>query len=451
MATSNSSDLTSIPKFQAIAPQSLADWMSFLKWLVNLWRKAQASIDAPQSIVITPQSSAGSAQQSQEALAAALASSSELKLPMPISEEETLRAALVAQQQQPRGCMFGDDLSGLAEYALAKPPYPSKPWAAEGTHADRLSLYPATAYPDGSRFFETDRKVTYICVAGNWLYASGTMADMLSNQPILGSYDSGFLYRVTTGTGGVAYNHVARWTGSAWEAGDNFGGFFEDFAFAPSEPGWQICDGSGTTCLQIIAGSLTETAFTTPNLTTGVYRKGAAAYTGIIAAAGTISMSGGTVGASSAGTPAGSVSAPLLMMDLYTPSGACSTPNFTGSALATHQHELPFQLTGSSLHTIPVLSFGSGSSWMSDGMIAEISNSTFAAVALCGAASGGTPSGTVSAPVFTGTGRTPTGTATAPAFTGSVMGTHTHSLSGLSATLTGDPINNIAVISYFRR
>jgi hypothetical protein len=235
------------------------------------------------------------------------------------------------------------DLTGLeASLAMITSDRPGTEhkWFAD-THANRVSLYPAAAYVNGSRFFESDRNVVYICVNSVWQYADGIFACTFANAPAdLGSNDAGFLCRITTGTGGVAYNHLVRWNGTGYEAADSFGGYFMDFAVAPTESGWQICDGTATKVLQISSGALVETAFTTPNLTGGAYRKSAAAggYTGSITAAGSATFTGtaGTTGNDNAGggnsTGSGSQSVSIHPhQHSFTPAG---TVSFSGDPVA---------------------------------------------------------------------------------------------------------------------
>jgi hypothetical protein len=93
--------------------------------------------------------------------------------------------------------------------------------------------------------------------------------------------------------------------------------------------------------------------------------------------------------------------------DNVTPAGSNSIPTFTGSALATHQHELPFQkIAGGTgvLRMLPGTIFGTGTSRAAEAVsAAPTANTTSAAVLLAQAISAGTPAGTVTAPAFTGT------------------------------------------------
>jgi hypothetical protein len=87
-----------------------------------------------------------------------------------------------------------------------------------GTHAQRLSNYPPTAFALGSLFDETDRTVTYINAAVGqapaWVYLQGQMRAALTARPTdLGANDSGFLF-LDTATLVLSY----RWTGSAWQS-----------------------------------------------------------------------------------------------------------------------------------------------------------------------------------------------------------------------------------------
>ncbi len=93
----------------------------------------------------------------------------------------------------------------------------------QGTHADRLAKFPATSYPPGTSFYETDRTVTYqVQVVGGvnvWLFLTGVMRDVLANIPTgLGANDTTFWFKATD------YMHDYNWNGSAWH-------------FNPADPG----------------------------------------------------------------------------------------------------------------------------------------------------------------------------------------------------------------------
>ena len=209
-----------------------------------------------------------------------------------------------------------------------------------------------STYDDGFLFWASDTNVLYLYRAGlGWDYVFGAAEGTLANAPILAMPEAGYLYRITTGTGGIAYNHQVRWNGTGWEPAplERLGGYFADYAKAPTEPGWQLANGVATKYLDIVAGVLVEVAFTPPDLTTGVYRRGSTAYTGSVHAAGAIALMGNTDDAS-AGTPAGTISegAPSSTTDV-TASGSgvfvassahVHAETFTGTPMAGHHHGL---------------------------------------------------------------------------------------------------------------
>lgn len=93
--------------------------------------------------------------------------------------------------------------------------------------------------------------------------------------------------------------------------------------------------------------------------------------------------------------------------DTLTPAGTVQQATFTGSALATHQHELPFQkVSGGTgvFRMLPASTFGVGTSRAAESVsAAPTANTTSAAVELSQGVSGGTPAGTINAQTFTGT------------------------------------------------
>jgi hypothetical protein len=138
----------------------------------------------------------------------------------------------------------------------------------------------------------------------------------------------------------------------------------------------------------------------------------------------------GTTGGSDTRTPAGTVSQPVLTMNSYTPVGAASwpvsVPTFSGAALATHAHELPFQISSATvIRQIAAATFGTGTSRAATATQTHTANTTSAAVALSQAVSAGTPAGTIawpaSVPTFSGQAATLTGAVSAPTFTGQAL------------------------------
>ena len=152
----------------------------------------------------------------------------------------------------------------------------------------------------------------------------------------------------------------------------------------------------------------------------------------------------GTTGGSDSVTPAGTNSVPSLTMNSYTPAGTNSgmavsahiganvTSVFTGAALGTHAHELPFQIPSTTTtRQIAVATFGTGTARAATAVSANgTANTTSAAVALSQSVSAGTPAGTiantitqasphtVTNPSFLGTPATLTGAVSAPAWSG---------------------------------
>jgi hypothetical protein len=94
-----------------------------------------------------------------------------------------------------------------------------------------------------------------------------------------------------------------------------------------------------------------------------------------------------------------------LGSDTITPAGSVQQATFTGSALATHAHELPWQIPSTTtIRQIAVGTFGTGTSRAATAVSAAgTANTTSAAVALSQAVSAGTPAGTINAQSFTGT------------------------------------------------
>ncbi len=150
------------------------------------------------------------------------------------------------------------------------------------THATRASANLAAVGTYGT---ESDRTVVYqvqtVGSAKVWVYVSGVFKADFADEPTdLGPYDTGFLWDVSD------YAHLLRWTGTGWEFVDEMGGYFAFRVVAPDGNGWQVCDGTATHYLHILAGVVSEVAITPPNLTGNpAYLKGGAAYSATIHAA----------------------------------------------------------------------------------------------------------------------------------------------------------------------
>lgn len=227
----------------------------------------------------------------------------------------------------------------------------------EDTHANRLTLYPASNYSVGTVFYETDRTIVYAVTSSSgtlvWTYIVGVHDDVLASIPTdLSTNDAGFLFEVTN------YDHILQWTGSAWTwgPGEVGSGYYILYEAAPNSVGassWQICDGS--TVARLNADG-TTTNVTVPDVSTAVYLKA-----GTVSAA--VAASSGLTTSVSGGTPAGTVSQPTFTgnavaaastaatPDLVAPdttatgvspvttaTGIVSQPTFTGNVLAGHDH-----------------------------------------------------------------------------------------------------------------
>lgn len=141
---------------------------------------------------------------------------------------------------------------------------------------------------------------------------------------------------------------------------------------------------------------------------------------------GTLAANGdlGDTGGSDTLTPSGTINAQTFTGTLasLTHTGANVTSTFTGTALANHQHELPFQLvSGTSFRAISSATFGTGTSRAAVGGGTMTANTTSAAVAKDQAVSAGTPAGTIANTITQASAHsyTPQGTISAANFTGS--------------------------------
>jgi hypothetical protein len=173
---------------------------------------------------------------------------------------------------------------------------------------------------------------------------------------------------------------------------------------------------------------------------------------------GTVTANGnvGGTGGSDTITPAGTNSAPALTMNSYTPAGTNATgtvtplgtiawpagvpthsgtaASFSGNALGTHAHELPFQIASTTaFRQIAAATFGTGTSRAATSTQTHTANTTSAAVALSQAVTAGTPAGSVTI-TNQGTIAWPAGV---PTLSGSSSVTSAQTFTGQAATLTG--------------
>lgn len=228
------------------------------------------------------------------------------------------------------------------------------PAPLSNTHAKRVETYTDAAsnvvpgaygagkYPVGTQFYESDRGVWYVVVddgtgAHYWKFDRGEMRGDLADIPTdLTADDEGFIYFVTTGTGGtIAYHHRARWTGTAWEATGRWGGYFAYYRRAPVDPGWQAtAAGASTKELNITGGAIVETAVTLL-AENGLYRKSASSYSGALVTAAIPNITGST-GLDGAHNHTVSTDAGADVTGL--PVGATTVQSGTGASVASTSH-----------------------------------------------------------------------------------------------------------------
>ena len=123
----------------------------------------------------------------------------------------------------------------------------------------------ANSWPD-TLFEASDRNyVAWASDGVSWLYAYGihsrTQAQLTTLAGTLGTADAGYLVWVTD------FEHVLRWSGSAWTfgLGDFRGGYMQFFAVAPTGNGWVLVDGTATSYLNADG---TTTAYTPYDVST---------------------------------------------------------------------------------------------------------------------------------------------------------------------------------------
>src|SRR5512146_1629890 len=118
----------------------------------------------------------------------------------------------------------------------------------------RVAAFSERGAPSAYRFttFEaSDRNyVGWVSDGVNWVYAYGiqsrTQAQLAAVAATLTTSDAGYLVWVTD------FEHVLRWSGSAWTfgPGDAGGGYVAFFTAAPPGNGWVLVDGTATSYLK---------------------------------------------------------------------------------------------------------------------------------------------------------------------------------------------------------
>jgi hypothetical protein len=144
------------------------------------------------------------------------------------------------------------------------------PVVLQDTHANRLLNYPATKYPVGTWFIETDRGIIYVCrldtVHGTginqWWYEAGEYFAPNASHPTstddLTFFDNNLLFTSTD------FGHRHIWVGASLEFGfanADFPGQIVASAVALTGSGWAPCNGTVATVVQ---GTCATTTITTP-------------------------------------------------------------------------------------------------------------------------------------------------------------------------------------------
>ncbi len=134
--------------------------------------------------------------------------------------------------------------------------------------------------------------VNYSVASGRWVYQSGQYCAALGSVPTdLGENDTtlissevayGFLFFEN-----ATYFHQVQWNVSAWQRGPedlDRADTFVMFGAAPSEPGWNVCDGSTQNFFNY-ANPSSPGSRVLPNLASGAYAKAAGSYSATVTAA----------------------------------------------------------------------------------------------------------------------------------------------------------------------
>lgn len=268
-----------------VDPKQLAS-----KWFLDAWNPVRQAI--AELLPLLPELAAigdlqSSAQGEMAAALAALAIAGQNGDPAAaLAAQQALLIATLAMSnaiQIPGPCVDMEARELLAGLSVVRPG--SDVAQIVDTFGNRGN-YPATSFAVGSTYQAADYGLTFVVEqaagANFWAYASGVGR---SNQAALAALglaatDVGVLWEVED------YAHVLRWTGVAWQfgPGDSGSGMIIGFPFTPTGGVWQACDGSATTYLN---GDGTVGNFTTPNLTGQYLKFNNGGYTGTIAKSGT--------------------------------------------------------------------------------------------------------------------------------------------------------------------
>ena len=186
------------------------------------------------------------------------------------------------------------------------------------------------------------RAATGAASAAADLIRSRTLANAITETGAFAAADAGAIYFITD------YQHLVRWSGTAWAFMDGGNRYFSLHQNAPGT-GWALCDGSVVTFMR--AAAVLDTAtFTTPNLSGNrTWYNSIAAYTGNLEAATATALSGSTASESAhthlvsgnTGIPDTNVSAEAFVLNGPVQPGAAShthSVSITSGAGSAHSH-----------------------------------------------------------------------------------------------------------------
>lgn len=321
-------------------------------------------------------------------------------------------------------------LAGVIVYAQTSFP-PGNPIYLVGTGV------PAINCQTGRLYARTDSPKIYLCSAPNtWTDTSGSGS----------AVPSGSILAILSGTCPPTYTELTSLDGT--------------FLFATTVANGNVGTTGGSNSVTP-TGTVTAPTFTGNSVNTSLITAGTPAgtnATGTVTATGTINTptitwpvgvptnsneSSHTHSVTATGTNAtgtvtatGTINTPVISWPAGVPTQSGTTAIFTGSALATHAHELPWQIPSTTtIRQIAIATFGTGTSRTATAVSAAgTANTTSAAVALSEAKSAGTPAGTNA--VTDGAIAWPAGvpTSTSLTFTGSSATTSAQTFTGSAAT-----------------
>jgi hypothetical protein len=210
----------------------------------------------------------------------------------------------------------------------------------------------------------------------------GQLSGTFAEQPTgLGPESDGLLYFVTD------YGSLVRWDGSSgvWRLAPGTVAPSQIVFFAaapPASAGFVLCDGSSTSYLVVDGPTLFSTNITLPNLTTGAYLEGGAAWTGAVVAASAAGLTGSTASGTSGaggdhdhggvtGAEASHTHGVNITSGIDAPQGSATvapgptavclvnhTHNVSGTSAAGSSHDHTISASGTHTHSVPALGAG---------------------------------------------------------------------------------------------